>query len=51
MNISALGIDLGKSVLYLFGVGADGQVTYRGKLSRAKLLPFMANLPACRGGM
>lgn len=51
MNVSTLGIDLAKAVFQLHGVNAQGQVTLTRRLSRKKLLPFLANLPPCLIGM
>jgi transposase len=51
MKITVLGIDLSKNVFHLFGVDERGREVLRNKLTRAKLLAFMANLPPCRVGM
>lgn len=51
MKISVLGIDIGKSVFHLFGVDERGQTVYRKKLTRTRLLAFMADLPPCLVGM
>lgn len=51
MNVSTLGIDLAKAVFQLHGVDEHGQVTLTKRLSRQKLLPFLANLPPCLMGM
>ena len=51
MNISALGIDLAKSIFSLHGVDAVGKTVLRKTVSRAKLLPFLATLPRCKVGM
>ena len=42
-----IGIDLAKSSLQLHGARADGSVAFRKKLSRAKLLDFVASQPRC----
>ena len=47
-EVKILAIDLAKSSFQLHGVDEDGQVILRKKLTRAKLAPFMANLPLCR---
>ncbi len=47
MNTTTLGIDLAKNVFQLHGVDANGAVALRKKLSRQKLLAFVANLPSC----
>jgi transposase len=46
-EISIIGIDLAKNVFQLHGMMADGSVAFRRKLSRARLLPFLAEHPAC----
>lgn len=51
MNITTLGIDLAKNTFQLHGVDERGQVVLRKKLTRAKLLDYLANLPACLIGM
>jgi transposase len=51
MNTTTLGIDLAKNVFQLHGVEANGTVALRKKLSRQKLLPFLANLPVCVIGL
>lgn len=42
-----IGIDLAKNVFQLRGMVSDGSVAFRKKLSRAKLLPFIAEHPTC----
>lgn len=51
MEITTLGIDLAKNVFQLHGVDAFGKPILRKRLSRSKLLPFLANLPACLIGI
>jgi transposase len=46
-EVSIVGIDLAKHVFQLHGARADGAVVFRKKLSRSKLLPFLASLPRC----
>jgi transposase len=46
-QISTLGIDLSKLSFQLHGVDDSGHCVLRKKLSRAKLLAFIANLPPC----
>ncbi len=48
MNISTLGIDLAKTVFQVHGVDAEGRVVVRKRLSRNKLLKFIAQLEPCR---
>ena len=44
---SLIGIDLAKRSFQLHGARADGSVAFRRKLSREKLLYFLAALPRC----
>jgi transposase len=51
MNITTLGIDLAKDVFQLHGTNKKGEVVLQKKLSRIKLLEFIATLPKCLIGM
>jgi transposase len=51
MNVIALGIDIAKNVFQLHGINANGQVVLQKKLSREKLLKFIAQMPTCKIGM
>ena len=51
MDITTLGIDLAKNVFQLHGVDENGAVALRKRLSRNKLLAFVANLPGCVIGL
>ena len=51
MKMTVLGIDLAKNVFQLHGVDDQGTVVVRKKLTRPKLLPFVAQLAPCRIGM
>ena len=44
---SIIGIDLAKRSFQVHGATADGSVAYRRKLSRGKLLGFLASQPPC----
>ena len=46
-QVSMIGIDLAKNSFQLHGMQADGSVAFRRKLSRAKLLGFVAAQPRC----
>jgi len=46
-NTIIIGIDLAKNLFQLHGMRADGAVAFRRKVSRARLLPFLAEHPAC----
>lgn len=51
MNISALGIDIAKNVFELHGVNANGKTILQKRLTRNKLVGFMAQLPPCLVGI
>lgn len=42
-----IGIDLAKRVFQVHGAGAEGSVAFRKQVSRARLLPFLAEQPSC----
>ena len=46
-EVSIIGIDLAKRSFQLHGARADGSVAFRKKLSRGKLLGFLAAQPCC----
>lgn len=50
-EVSIVGIDLAKNLYQLHGARRDGSVIFRKKLSRGKLLPFLASLPPCTVAM
>ena len=50
-EVSIIGIDLAKRSFQLHGAKADGSVAYRTKLSRARLLGFLAAHPKCTVAM
>jgi transposase len=46
MNRSqTIGIDTAKCIFFLHGESASGRVTLRQKLTRDRLIPFLANQP------
>lgn len=51
MNITTLGVDLAKNVFQLHGVDSAGKVLLKKKISRSKLVEFIANLPPCLIGI
>jgi transposase len=51
MLIKDIGIDLGKTVCDAVAMDARGKVLARRRLSRGKLVRWLANLPPCRIGM
>ncbi len=46
-EVSTIGVDFAKNVFQLHGMLADGSVAFSRKLSRARLLSFLAERPAC----
>ena len=51
MDITSIGIDLGKTTFHLVALGEQSKVLARKKLSRKQLLAFTANLPGSLIGM
>jgi transposase len=51
MHIASIGIDLGKNTFHLVAMGERSKVLLRKKFSRAQLLAYTANLPACLIGL
>ena len=50
-EVTIIGIDLAKRSFQVHGARADGSVAYRRKLSRGKLLGFLASQPPCTVAM
>ena len=50
-NCKVLGIDLAKNVFQIHGVDSTGKCVLRKKLSRTKLVEFLANFPPCLIGI
>jgi transposase len=46
MQVAIIGIDLAKRTFQVHGAAADGSVVFRKKLSRERLLPFLAPQPS-----
>jgi transposase len=46
-KVTTVGIDLAKNVFSLHGVSGSGQVVLRKTVTRARLVPFVAQLPKC----
>ena len=51
MEISVLGVDLGKNVCSVVGLDASGAVVMRRKVRRETLIALAEKLPACIVGM
>lgn len=45
MNVTAVGIDLAKTVLQVHGIDGPGKMTMRKQLKRREVLGYFANLP------
>ena len=50
-EVSVIGIDLAKRSFQVHGARADGSVAFRRKLSRGKVLSFLASQPPCTVAM
>jgi transposase len=50
-SISAIGLDIAKSVFQVHGVDAAGQVVVRRQLRRRHVLTFFQKLPPCLVGI
>jgi transposase len=48
-EVSTIGLDIAKSVSQVHGMGIDGVVLIRKRVSRAKVLELFAALPPCPG--
>ena len=46
-QVSTVGLDLAKSIFQAHGADAGGEVVFRKKLGRGRLLAFFASLPPC----
>src|SRR6186713_1372679 len=50
-TITAIGLDIAKSVFQVHGVDADGQVVVRRQLKRRYVLAFFEKMPPCLVGI
>ena len=50
-QVTTLGSDIAKNVVFLHGVDTHGHVVVTKRLARSKVLPFVAQLPPCLTGM
>lgn len=46
-TVTIIGIDIAKNVFHLHGAAADGEVIFRKKLTRVRLLDFVGKQPPC----
>lgn len=51
MEVTTIGIDLAKNIFHVHGVDQSGKTVFKKRLTRDKLLEFMANQPKCLVGM
>lgn len=51
MDVTTLGIDLAKNVFQIHGIDRRGRLVMQKRLTRAKFMPFLANLPPCLIGI
>jgi len=50
-EVSMIGLDVAKNVFHAHGAAADGSVAFRRKLSRSKVMAFLAERPRCTVAM
>jgi len=46
-NVTLLAVDLAKNIFQLHGTDKTGKIILKKKITRTKLLAFVANLPPC----
>ena len=49
--LAVIGVDIGKEVFHLVGLGIDGKIAFRRKIKRLALKDAFEKLPACIVGM
>jgi hypothetical protein len=50
-SLAVVGVDIGKEVFHLVGLGTDGTIAFRRKIRRLSLKDVFERLPACVVGM
>ncbi len=45
--VTTIGLDIAKSIFQVHGVDAAGEVVFRRRLTRARVIPFFAKLAEC----
>ncbi|TGV14282.1 transposase, partial [Mesorhizobium sp. M4B.F.Ca.ET.143.01.1.1] len=50
-DVTAIGLDIAKSVFQVHGVDAASEVVFRRKLTRGRVLAFFESLPRCLVGI
>jgi transposase len=51
MQVTTIGLDLGKRVFQVHGIDASGRAVVRRKLQRSEIVAFFAALPPCLVGI
>ena len=51
MEVTTIGLDLGKDVFQVHGITADGTVVFNRSIRRRQLLKFFETLPSCLVGI
>lgn len=51
MQVTTVGLDLGKDVFQVHGITSDGTVAFNRSIRRRQLLKFFQNLPNCLVGI
>src|SRR5215469_15343857 len=50
-SLAVIGVDIGKEVFHLVGLGTDGTTAFRRKIKRSSLKDMFEQLPPCVVGM
>lgn len=50
-SLAVIGVDIGKEVFHLVGLGDDGKIAFRRKIRRLSLKDTFEQLPRCIVGM
>jgi hypothetical protein len=50
-SLAVIGVDIGKEVFHLVGLGVDGKIAFRKKIRRLGLKDAFEKLPPCIVGM
>jgi transposase len=51
VSLTVIGVDIGKEVFHIVGLGADGKIAFRRKIRRLGLKDAFEKLPPCIVGM
>jgi transposase len=50
-SLAVIGIDIGKEIFHIVGLGVDGKIAFRKKIRRLSLKDAFEKLPPCIVGM